>query len=192
MPRGGLRSIPPGSNPVLTQGAMHERTWETVDLQLMGALASEPVARLPLPAIHGHAGTSASGVLPSSTRCLSGHRRPAAPVRETVFTVQRRTDMRPGCQNGAASSPMPARRDGSRAHWPCGRTAHLRRESPARPSEDRMATGRRRLNHRSTSGWTLARHAGCHAALPLHRLTAHSSLMHINLVPRIGFFLGHV
>jgi len=42
-----------------------------------GALASEPVSRLPLPAIHGHAGTSASGVLPSSTRCLSIRPSPA-------------------------------------------------------------------------------------------------------------------
>ena len=192
MSRGGLRSIPSGSNHVVAARSNarantgHSRfatdgvPWPASRSRaclcppFTGTRARPPAAffQVPRAAYRAIAGPLHRCARPWSP--CSGART-CVPVVRTVRRLRQ-------CPRGA----MEAERIGH---------AVARRTSDAiapRPSEDRMATGRRRLNHRSTSGWTLARHAGCHAALLLHRLTAHSSLMRINLVPRIGFFLGHV
>lgn len=84
-------------------------------------------------------------------------------------------------------SPAPCRcarpwapRSASRTRGPVGRTARRLRQcargamkaGPIGHAADRepidansIGSGRCRLNHRSTSRWTLARHAGCRAAL---------------------------
>ena len=133
MPRAGLRSIPSGSNPVVAARSNARANTGHSRFATDGVPwpASRSRACLCPPFTGTRARPPAAFFQVPRAAYLSGHRRPAAPVRKTLVTVQRRTDMRPGCQDGAASSPMPARRDGSRAHWPCGRTAHLRRDSPA-------------------------------------------------------------
>ena len=192
MPRAGLRSIPSGSNPVVA--ARSNGRTKTVQRRFTtdgvpGQRASRAPASARRSRARGHVRQRRSSkfhallIGPSPARCTGardrGHRAAAHGHADRlsgqcgVFTNAREARWKPSALAMRAHSAPP----GARA---------------LRTLEDRMATGRRRLNHRSTSGWTLARHAGCHAALLLHRLTAHSSLMRINLVPRIGFFLGHV
>ena len=193
MPRAGLRSIPSGSNPVVA--ARSNGRTKTVQRRFTtDGVPGQRASRAPASArrswARGHVRQRRSSKFHALLiyQAIAGplHRcaRPCSPCSgaRTCVPVVRTVRRLRQCPRGA----MEAERIGH---------AVARRTSDAiapRPSEDRMATGRRRLNHRSTSGWTLARHAGCHAALLLHRLTAHSSLMHINLVPRIGIFLGHV